>query len=159
LATARSAFELPCVYLGTIKFDSSGNVLRFVKNKWRYVMGVVETISGNTAQWPGFVASPHDLSNGIPPSARVMNATLYAGSESTEAYSAYANIYDSSGTSILAAAYTNGAWCTYRRIQAPINWTMDMTEKIQVCFAMYINNYNYDAPAKLAQINISGFEE
>jgi hypothetical protein len=117
-----------CIYLGSVRFDGSGNLTNFIKTNWltKYRSRLSITVSSST--------SPQNAELiGVPPVASSMIAQLYLNTQGSGAW-AKGYFYDGSSGSTTMDEFIQGPASTYNCLSTAITIALSSVAKIRYQF-------------------------
>ena len=142
-----------CVYLGCIRLDESGNLLKFKKHRWLTKWDTYIRITGNSATSPANV----DLAATIPPTTALLHANFYVTSGATSASAVRAQVYsDLSGDNTVEQVMTGMFATGNNRIQQVVIAILSGIAKIGHMADMHTGSW---VGADASYIDVTGFEE
>jgi len=149
----------PCLYLGVVRMDSSGNIFEFARRGWRYTFSLGIGVSGNRTT--AFAST--DVSAAVPPTAGIAHLTLHADTTSaTSFHSVKAELsFGASGNSVLSRSWAGHAGgVQYRQLATNISWQMSEICSIRNRFFGWSDaSGGADAGINIGTLLFYGFKE
>lgn len=142
-----------CLYLGTIGFDASGNLLVFYRDGWRttfktsiVVNANLDTSFGNT-----------EMGSCVPPVTRVWHGFVSANSEATTATQlGFYIAAGTDGTSVILQSFSDSTTKAWRAAAAPVDIPITTISIVRNYVNMYAGGF---VAASAGEFRTAGFTE
>jgi hypothetical protein len=156
--------NVPCLYLGCIRIDSSGNLQKFIKRGWvyRWYAGVIvpsyKATGGSPPDLIGTYSGNTYIGVAVPPNAVSAYLGALVGDYGSTSTSGCASIlYTDEGIVQVFNEYNWETSATWKVFETPVNWTFCSVQSIRN--QHYQHNYGTQSIPQDAYFRFAGFEE
>jgi hypothetical protein len=142
----------PCVYLGTIRIDASGNLLQFNRHEWRvaYETPIVVSAYCHATNFGNV-----EVGSAVPPVACMTHLIAYISSESASVGYVYGDFARGTNDSALITVGQGGGNSTYKKSYSYVAVPQTVPSIIRTRFLQF----GSPNAASVGQLHIIGFEE